>query len=284
MKKVIHFWGDWGITFLVIVATIANASSQIGNQRMYFGSVHRITGTTVLCTVFVDTDGYEWDFNNEADALLFYDIRDKMGIAAEYVEANVHRYNKDCTIIYDMEIEPIWYHVSLQKHLSEEEARNVSYVHSHCQEEFAALFDKKESYRIMDYYRADNVFCFFILKQEGRSYCISCHDPSDESPEYSVMFSCNNNYYASDFAHEFLHSCGAIDLYREEECDYGISADFDSYLNETDSHDVMRWSDGEECVINGTFSELDAYYCGLTDEPEDIAKYHLEKSIYAKSY
>lgn len=280
MKKAIHFLGDWGIIILVIIATITDSLSMINDHKSIYGSVHKITGTTVFCTVFVDTPGHEWVFDNETDALMFYEIRDKMGIAANYIEENVEQYNNDCKIIYDIEIEPIWYHVSLPKKLNDEEGVNVNYVYSNFQKDFETFFDKKEVQRIKKLYRADNVFCYFMLKQEGRSFCVSYDEPSNEAPEYSVMFLWNDKYYASDFAHEFLHSCGAIDLYREKECNYGISADFDSYLDDANSHDVMRWSDGEEAVINGSFSNLDAYYCGLTDEPEEVEKYHLKKSIF----
>ncbi len=103
---------------------------------------------------------------------------------------------------------------------------------------------------------------------------IHCHYTDTRAPGKNIIR--ENSTDGETYAHEILHLFGAPDLYEARQ---GITQEYVDHLEKTDSRDIMfnsyrgDWDSGRV-----TFSELDAYYTGLTDRCEDVETYGLPKS------
>ncbi len=114
----------------------------------------------------------------------------------------------------------------------------------------------------------------------------------DPETEFVIMYNYVNHIKEgpSSIAHEMLHAFGAPDLYtvREEGYDLGITKEYVEHLRQENSGDIMFSVYDSETGsmpydrIDREFSEVDAYYTGLTVSCDDVKEYGLGRSIYHK--
>ncbi|MBQ6295566.1 MAG: hypothetical protein IJQ41_03200, partial [Firmicutes bacterium] len=84
---------------------------------------------------------------------------------------------------------------------------------------------------------------------------------------------------SSTYAHEILHLFGVPDLYKAGSLITQEYADHMAAVTRTAPHpDIMYGGVAGWSVRDHAFSEVDAYYAGLTDHCEDVEAYGLGKS------
>ncbi len=84
------------------------------------------------------------------------------------------------------------------------------------------------------------------------------------------------------FAHEMLHCFGAYDLY-ETDSGSPITQKYVDHLMSNQPNDLMNhcfFSDYD--LITNVFSDVDAYYVGLTGPCADVKKWGLGKSQFER--
>ena len=103
---------------------------------------------------------------------------------------------------------------------------------------------------------------------------------------YIYMFCDNEEESPASIAHEILHLFGAPDLYSADTDgdNYGVPQELVDELERTQSNDIMYTTyDAKKDIayydkITNDFTEVDAYYVGLTGSCDFVNEWNLQPS------
>ena len=152
--------------------------------------------------------------------------------------------------------------------------------------------DNIPTQKLLTKYKADNIiYNVYLNAPKSDKYRSYCH-PSLYSevsagkyyPEICVFvpYGRGRENTPAVFAHEMLHCFGAYDLY-ETNSQSPITQKYVDYLMSHNPNDLMNhcyFSDYD--IITNEFSDVDAYYVGLTRSCSDVKKWGLGKSIFER--
>ena len=141
--------------------------------------------------------------------------------------------------------------------------------------------------KLISEYDADNVIFMYYVNsdpdEEQRSFAFQSDFYSYSGREViyeGVWFNighCGYIFGAPSLAHEILHCFGAVDLYYSND---QITDEYVNYLSDIGSEDIMYMVYDEPDEVNEQFTELDAYYVGLTSYSSDAERFGLGKSAH----
>jgi len=261
------------------VASSGNASfSGAGNS---LGSCSEMAGTTVLVSIFLDDANSSWASNPSAidDALNY------TGIATNWISKQAAAYGCNSNFIYDWKANSdLYYEGSVGTNMTDEEnADGAAWGFINANVDSQALLQK---------YNADNIGFMFYINTPLSNNNTSCTRNYYEGMEYPYemcliyMFCDNEEESPASIAHEILHLFGAPDLYSADTDgdNYGVPQELVDELESTKSNDIMFTTyDAKKDVpyydkITNDFTEVDAYYVGLTDSCDFVNQWNLQPS------
>ncbi len=250
------------------------------------GSAKELDGKIAIISIFVNDNTTSWDFENSADQEMEGLIYNDLKIATEYLENAVKDYGRDMDMIYDWaEIPELAYTLDV----------NADYQ----------TID--DSYGDLDYSFWDaiskNVPTEDILNKTGATQAV--YMLYFNTPASNTKTSCTRNHYEgmpypyemcymfmncsgdkeppACFAHEILHTFGAVDLYMASEFD-GITQEYVDYAESSKLNDIMRICEDPKNgaylydTIKNEITDITAYYTGLTDSSETVDEWGFPRS------
>ena len=252
------------------------------------GNAGELDGRIVVFTVFSSGTDYSWDFSKQEDL----DQRDRclkdLSEAAAYLTGEAALYGRDVEFLYDWDADP---------GLAAEHCADFPVANTAKAKEIA--YELATARQLKEKYGADGVVYLFIVNSDyentRRSHANSYKPEEIDGPasltdliEY-VKIDLRSDFegekwdaQSSTYAHEILHLFGVPDLYEPGTL---ITQEYADHMDEIMSTayypDIMYGSVAGWSVRDHVFSEVDAYYAGLTDECEDVGKYGLGKSQHS---
>ena len=259
------------------VISYSDTSSEPYNQYVSFydggqGSAGSLRGRTVIVSIFTDDAGTSWNANSQEDNEMIYDTLDNLSISTAYLTEQAARYGSDAEFIWDWELYPdLYYTASFEESLVTEygDMYNV-------QNEWVEKNVHTETLR--NTYSADNVIYFFFFNTDYTNQVNPWYLGYSCSPDYYIEF-CNiyirfDDYFLTkpaSYAHEMMHCFGAHDLYYANEF---IPSEYVEHLESIYTNDIMYTVCDSKEIFND-FSDLDAYYVGITDHCDEVEKWGL---------
>ena len=203
---------------------------------------------------------------------MIYDTLDNLSISTAYLTEQAARYGSDAEFIWDWELYPdLYYTASFEESLVTEygDMYNV-------QKEWVEKNVDTETLR--NTYSADNVIYFFFFNTDYTNQVNPWYLGYSCSPDYYIEF-CNiyirfDDYFLTkpaSYAHEMMHCLGAHDLYYANEF---IPSEYVEHLESIYTNDIMYTVCDSKEIFND-FSDLDAYYVGITDHCDEVEKWGL---------
>ena len=249
------------------------------------GNAGELEGRIVIFTVFAGGTDYTWDFSKQEDVDQKSKCLKDLSEAAAYLTDQAAGYGKNVEFLYDWEADPGLAVEYAAEHPMANTARTREIAY-----ELASARKLKETYS------ADQVIYLFLVNTDyentKRSHANSYEPQKIDGTasltdliEY-VKINLRSDYegekwdaQSSSYAHEILHLFGVPDLYKagtlipQEYVDH-----MDAVMSTARYPDIMYGGVSGWSVWNHVFSDVDAYYAGLTDTCEDAEKYVLGKS------
>lgn len=267
-----------------------------------YGWLKKPEGKCVIVSVYLSDDNTGWDIaqipgmdsRTGRDVDLAYNTLGYLKIAAAYIEKQVKNYGRDVEFIYDWS-QPETSDLILQAHID---------CSSADRDEFLSAIDDilfseegKKDYYLKKYKTQNIAYMIFLNTDEDNMLPSESYmwiTEGDYEDEFSVIRNISEGKQEgpSVYAHELLHLFGAPDLYyavADDEDDIKITQEYVEHLQNIQSDDIMftvyerdGYSTRYTEIIH-SFSELDAYYLGLTDHSSDAEEFGLGQSIFFKS-
>lgn len=241
----------------------------LGNPRSSYGlgSAPFLEGDNILVSMFVTTPESSWSEEEKSEML------SKVGVAADYIEAQAKGYGAEVELYYDYTLYPSLYTEAVTDFCINEETDFLDRL----DEEIALWFEEKIDYEmLLDEFDALGIATMVFVNNPGISYAI-VYDGTDNVKESLVMFS--GDYYNGGksekpvtYAHEILHLFGAHDLYEEAE----FTAEVTTYIEEVYPKEIMLTVTGgrnTQTAISAELSPITAYHLGWIDEIEEVHKF-----------
>lgn len=229
----------------------------------------------MIVSIFADDAETSWNADSEKDNEMINDTLDNLRISTAYLTEQAARYGSDAQFIWDWELyTDLIYNAGFEESLVTEYG-DMYYV----QKDW--IDDNVDTQALRNKYQADNMLYLFFFNTDYANQVNPWYLGYSCSPDYYVEF-CNiyirfDDYYLTKpptYAHEMMHCFGAHDLYYANEF---IPQQYVDHLVKTYSNDIMfTVYDSKE--ITNDFSDLDAYYVGLTDHCDDVEKWKLALS------
>lgn len=261
----------------------AASSGSFGSGNL--GSAGELAGRTAVVSIFANDNTTTWEGGNEQ---LKYDSLQYIGMAADWISQQAAQYGCNAEFIYDWtENQDLYFEGDVNGTIANEGDDMDSSAW-----EFIA--NNIDSNAIAANYQADNVIYMMILNTpEDQSITSSTRNYYEgmEYP-YEVCFMyCTLDGQESGpamYAHEMLHTFGAPDLYAVDTYgdNYGITDELVQSYTNSNSNDIMfTVYDGGDASgvisydsITNDFTELDAYYVGLTSQSSEAESWGLQPS------
>lgn len=252
------------------------------------GSAKKLDGTTVVVSVFADDANTSWATEGTEDGFTKQDTLEYMDIATTWLEEQCAAYGADAEFIYDWEEHPDLYYTTV---FSEDMGDENDIVYFAQQDYVNTAID---STAIMERHQADNIIymLYFNMPYDSELRSGTYNYSATASYPYEIVTihvrSMGSVTTPATYAHEILHTFGAPDFYRVDEdgTNYGVTEAFVENQENTLSNDIMYATfdnvTGENYYdhISNEFTELDAYYVGLTDACEEVKNWGLAPSQY----
>ena len=236
-----------------------------------WGSAKLLQGKTLLVTIFVNMEGYEW---SEED---IHALKGKYDLAKEYLEDQAKKYGKDLDLLCDFEAYPDLYYMTNAD--AEIFADGVAVDDLFALLDTISVLDEYiENYvpylDLCEKYQTSSIsYCFQVKKWADSNYEFFYNAdllPTVTYNEKFVLFDMDK-WGAETLPHEFLHTFGAVDLYLESPAN-GVSGELVQYSGENYADDIMgNW--GEKQVHDRVAFEIDsitAYCIGWLDEIPEL--------------
>lgn len=238
-------------------------------DEMPYGSAASPVGKSVVISVFADDPDTAWsDADAEAQSILL----GKVGSACDWISENCAAYGKTSEFVYDWTTdEALRYDAVFDTGMPAAGTAGYGKVAEYVGKNI-------DSAAILSKYGADNIlylfFCNTSYYNEQRPYSVTHENGADFDVEYvtvPVRYDRQYDVSPSVLAREMLHIFGAYDL---SQAQFGVPQAYVDNCLATGSDDIM-YAAGDGYAITERFSELTAYYTGLTDECEEIAYWGL---------
>lgn len=250
------------------------------------GSASELDGTTVVMSLFVSDDNGTWG-DKKSDADTESDMLDYLGIATDWISEQASDYGADTEFIYDWtEDEDLMVKTHYDGDMTDDEV---------CDDVVWSYIEDRIDYEsLQDRYGADNVLFMVFLDTPKSLDDTSCTRTYYEGMEYPyeicyIYAHCDGDEESpASIAHEILHAYGAPDLYQADKDgdNYGITKKYVKKMENENSNDIMfrTFDEYDEMVyddIVNDFTELDAYYVGLTDYSSVVDRWGFDESEHA---
>lgn len=259
-------------------------SSYESTRAGQYGYCSDFNGKTVVVSVFVDDPDYSWDGGSKNQS----EILTKLGIATDWLAEQSENYGGNGSYVYDYEENDDLYYTLTTDIQCSDADEMAEYLDSYIEENL-------DLETIKDDYDADNVLCAFYVNSdenvEVTDWTIKWEADSENDYEYCFFYGevSDGKLTPATIAHEIMHAFGAPDLYSADTDGYnkGITQKYVSELEEEESNDVMYTTFEQytqEAIydeVTNEFSELDAYYVGITDSCDLVDEYGFDPSEYA---
>jgi len=240
-----------------------------------YGSSGTLQGNTLVISIFASDKNTKWT-DSKTDKKTEKNILKRLESATEYLEKNAAKYGKELNFIYNWENnQDLKYIAQFENNLVIKEGDNYKTQKS--------LIEKNINIKsLTNKYHADNIIYFYFLNTDfnnkikpwtiGHRTCDYCNI------EFTNMYVRENGKLSSSatYAHEMMHQFGAPDFYFENEI---IPSSYVEYLKNNNSKDLMFYINND-VRITSKFTDLDAYYVGITSRPSEANKWNLGKSEY----
>ena len=248
------------------------------------GSCYDITKKTVVLTILLDTTTGSWNMDSEEDRQYMNAELYNLYIGTEWIKEQCARYGyNDSYFYYNWNDYP---NLLIQASIAQDNKSftDVRYDMVNMLYPISARMDKS---RILSDYDAQNICFLFLCKQpiDGKEQNVSMSAENySNSLEFVAMTNFLNGQYncPANYAHEILHCFGLPDLYYESR---KITQAYVDYGIQRQTNDIMRITWNQKSgkyiydSIDNDFSELDAYYCFLTDKSDDVEKFNLGRRL-----
>ena len=252
-------------------------------KKPNLGTAGEIGGRTVLVAIFVNNTRYSWDFNDPTDLETYSHLYYRLKTAAEWIEDQAAAWGTQTEIIWD------WYNNPDLYYVADFNSPLDGPTSSRYREVYGWLVENVDANALLDEYQADNILFFWYvdttLDEEENSFAFQFDFSylTDSQVGYEGMwFNVRHDGFemgAPTLAHEMLHCFGAVDLYYTNEW---ITQEYMDYLRSSGSEDIMYMVHDSPDEILEYFSELDAYYVGLTDYSYDVERFGLGMSPHLR--
>lgn len=276
---------EGAVPALDLLQTVLTAYFKEREAYSPLGNAGELDGRIVIFTVFAGGTDYSWDFSKQEDVDRKSRCLKDLSEAAAYLTDQAARYGRDVEFVYDWEEDP---------GLAAEYSADHPMANSARTREIA--YELASARQLKETYGAGQVIYLFLVntgpENTKRSHANS-YDPQKTGEDASIKdlveyakINLRSNYegerwdaQSSTYAHEILHLFGVPDLYKagtlipQEYVDH-----MDAVMSTARYPDIMYGGVPGWSAWDHVFSDLDAYYAGLTDTCEDVEKYGLGKS------
>ncbi len=274
-------FGEAGAAVSLLPVDLVLESSLEKSGEPNLGTAQFIGGKTVLISIFVNNTEYNWDFEDSDDVDAYSRLYYRLQSAAEWIEELADNRDVSCDIVWD------WYNNDDLFYVTEEDCDMAGPIDSLYPSVSSWIQAHVDAEQIVSEYEADNVIfmCYNNSDpdndQPSCAYAYDFYNLTDQQIGYeAVWFNIGYKGFtngAPALAHEILHCFGAVDLYYSND---QITDEYVDYLASIDSEDIMYMLYDEPDEINEQFSELDAYYVGLTPYSSDAEQFGLGQSSH----
>lgn len=247
----------------------------------HLGSAAKLTGKTVIVSIFANDSTTHWDFNLKADKDMQNTMHRHLGNAVKWITKQCKTYDVTPEFVYDWKKNPdLYYTYDFGQNSLVREDGGGYYTQT---DYIDANIDTQA---LLKEYDAKNIIYIFYFNT-GRDNTVNSWALADQCGVYTEIINIfarddyGSGFYimpASSFAHEILHCFGAYDLYYASA---EIPQKYVDHLQKTRSKDIM-YTVSLGGSITQKFSELDAYYVGLVDSCDEVETWGLAQSRHAE--
>ena len=287
-----HRWGEWEIiekathekqgkrahTCTVCEYVEYKEINAVTNDgRM--GSAGKLSDTTLIVSIFASDLGTNWNMDSATDRETASLMRENLSVAVEWIEEQCAAYGVDSEFVFDWVSYPeLYYTFDFAETNMVRDDGNGYYIQRSYIESYINSEELKQKHNAQNI-----IYILYFNTNETNtvnSWALTSLQTCDvELINVFVRDDIKSGYYfmsPSGFAHEILHCFGAHDLYYASET---VSQEYVDHCADIKSKDIMfTVSSGKD--IYHEFSELDAYYVGLTDSSADAETWNLGKSSH----
>ena len=283
MKVPEKFLGDVETTVSPKAVDLEFGSSLIKKGKPNLGTAQFIGGKTILISIFVNNTHYKWNFKDSEDADVYSKLYYRLCTASQWIEEQAADWNVRSDIIWD------WYNNDGLFYITEANSNLDGSPDSLYTKIYSWIQTHIDLEKLAARYSADNaIFLFYVNSDpdnEERSfaYQFDYESLADQQIGYEAVWFytgyADSTLGSSALAHEMLHCFGARDLYYSDDW---ITDAYVDHLKSIGSQDIMYMVYDEPDVIYEQFSELDAYYVGLTASSSDAVQFGLGQSPHLR--
>lgn len=252
------------------------------------GTAGELDGKTLIVSIFASDKSCYWDFENEQDIDTYNWVYDDLQIGTDWICDVAKDYNKSCEFIYDVdENEDLYYEADLN-------IEDVTYAVDNDGDnmDMAAFkyIDKNINVEeLKAKYKADNVVFLMLFNTSLDNEVTSCTRNYYEGMPYPYEVCYMFMHYDEEltcpavFAHEILHTFGALDLYAADD-ETGITQEYVDYAEEENTNDIMRTTfdvDSDEPhydKVSNEITDITAYYIGWIKKSDTVNEWELGKT------
>lgn len=259
---------------------VSSVTSKNTHRFSSLGSAAELKGNTVIVTIFADDKKTFWGNNSES---LKNDTLKYLTIATNWLAKNAENYGSQVNFIYDWQKNPdLYYAGKINTVLTSDDMDGATWKYIDSTIDTAGLMEK---------YNAQNILYLCMVNTPSNNSITSCTTAytSDLPYQYEICYMYVNlsgkQEPPSAYAHEILHTFGAPDLYMEDTDGYnfGITKEYVSWCKKNSSNDIMYtiYDRNDKPVYNSIineFTELDAYYVGLSKKSDEVQKWKLGRT------
>lgn len=269
---------DWGNSY----GGYSGGQSEKFDLFSSLGSAGEMNGTTVVVSIYADDRSTSW---SDGDSKLMERGYTYLDMACKWLTKETAAYGCNAKFVCDWKSDAqLRYDASLNGSLTDDNTMDMI-VWEYIENEI-------DSAKIKEEYKADNIIYMIYVNTPNSNSMTSCTRSYYEDMEYPYemcfmyMHTDEEEEAPAAFAHEILHTFGVPDLYQADTDgdSYGITQKYVSELEHTQSNDIMfttydpRTNEAYYDKIVNEFTEIDAYYAGLTDKSAVVSEWGFDKS------
>ncbi|MCH4191311.1 MAG: hypothetical protein LKF52_03300 [Butyrivibrio sp.] len=265
-------------------ASSALSSEENGNMAFSLGTADTPDGTTLILPVLASDANTSWNLQQPRDQDTLENALTYLGIACNWLSSQSRKWGYQADFIYDWTTYPDLMHTGtfntdLVNYNDNMDTSVWNYIDQHV-----------DTKALMQKYHADNIIYMLLINTPSDNNVTSCTRNWYAGMEYPYevcyMYLHCDGYEESPaaYAHEILHTFGAVDLYTADP-EFHITDHFiNDYVKKEDANDIMytcyneATGDSEYHLISNKLTALDAYYIGWTDASDVVSAWHLTPS------